>query len=292
MWWRFDGYRVERHGSWRTWVQEATWQAGWWRAISERLEGTREPIGRSRHADTSVITLDTRRGGIRGFLKIYRAPGLWQAIKDQVKSPKPLRALKMSRMLVGDGFQAPAVLAVGEQRRYGILIRAFLLTREVSGVGLDRVAKQLAAMEARRRRSFKRQLLVLLGAEVARLHNCGYVHGDLVVTNILLQDGPAAKLWLIDHDRSRRPRSLRLARLQRRNLVQLNRIELDGVSNADRLHAFRSYAAARHWDRQRTRREARWVAGRTRMRRSSIERSLAERVGVGSGADTEGTGGK
>ena len=48
----------------------------------------------------------------------------------------------------------------------------------------------------------KRAVLRALGAEIARLHRCGFVHGDLTPFNILFVRAEPPRFVLIDHERT------------------------------------------------------------------------------------------
>jgi hypothetical protein len=103
---------------------------------------------------------------------------------------------------------------------------------------------------------------------VGRLHRAGFVHGDLVPPNVRLVGG---RLVLLDNDRTRRSRLLvRLA--ARRNLVQLGRFVVPGVTATDRARVLRAYAAERRLGRRVRHRLARWVMAKTIARRCAIDR--------------------
>src|SRR5207253_11452675 len=113
----------------------------------------------------------------------------------------------------------------------------------------------------------KRALLGRLGAEVARLHRAGFVHGDLVPANIRLV---GECFVFLDNDRTRRSRLLvRLA--GRRNLVQLGRFVVPGLTLTDRARVLAAYAAGRALSRARRLRLARWVVAKTIARRCAID---------------------
>lgn len=180
----------------------------------------------------------------------------------------------MTQKLSACGFQVPAILGAGEMRKGGLLLKSFLLAEAVEGVELTEALSRLASAASAERVAKKRRLARLIGSEVGRLHRLGYVHGDLVVSNILVKDGGSSAVWLIDHDRSRGPVRLFRGYYQRRNLVQLNRIELVGVTHCDRLRTFCHYAAARGWSKRKARAEARRIAELTKARREEIARAI------------------
>jgi serine/threonine protein kinase len=124
----------------------------------------------------------------------------------------------------------------------------------------------------------KRELLGALGRAVAGLHAAGFVHGDLVPSNVLARDDGFV---LLDHDRTRRGRLL-VWWGARRNLVQLGRFVVPGLRAADRMRVLCAYADRRGLSRRARRRLARWVAAKTVARRGAIDRitdAHAERAG-------------
>jgi lipopolysaccharide kinase (Kdo/WaaP) family protein len=197
------------------------------------------PGRRSRHAHTARV------GAY--WVKHYPAPGARRA----------LRAYRLGEALRATGFGAPDVLAVGRRGGEGILV-----TRDAGGEDL------LTALRRRARdRRAKRALLRALGSTVGRLHAAGFVHGDLVPPNVrVVGDG----LVFLDNDRTRRSRVLvRLA--GRRNLVQLGRFVVPGVSLTDRARVLGAYAAARGLTRATRRRLGQWVVRKTIARRARID---------------------
>jgi hypothetical protein len=162
----------------------------------------------------------------------------------------------MADRLAAAGFAVPpVVLAVWRADA------AVVVTRDVGGVAVGDGVAACTTLAA------KRALLRHLGAEVARLHAAGFVHGDLVPPNLHVAGGRL--LWL-DHDRTRRGRWL-VAAAGRRNLVQLGRFVVPGVTLADRARVLAAYAAGRGFSRRRRHRLGWWVARKTTARRCVID---------------------
>src|SRR5205814_2445217 len=138
---------------------------------------------------------------------------------------------RMARALAARGFGAPEVLLAAERARAGLLV-----ARDAGG-------EDLASALARRglTRVGKRALLRALGAEVARLHAAGFVHGDLVPPNVRVSGD---RLVFLDNDRTRRSRLL-VAVGARRNLVQLGRFVVPGLTLTDRARVLDAYARGR-----------------------------------------------
>src|SRR4030095_4265412 len=88
----------------------------------------------------------------------------------------------MARALEAAGFAAPTPLLVGSRGREGVLV-----TGDAGGEDLLPLLAPPAGGRPAPRRP-KRVLLRRLGAEVARLHRAGFVHGDLVPPNLRWRD--------------------------------------------------------------------------------------------------------
>ena len=112
----------------------------------------------------------------------------------------------------------------------------------------------------------------LLAREIRRFHDLGFVHGDLVPTNIFVSYGEGQPLafCFMDNDRTHRyPQSLPQL-LWKRNLVQLNRMPLPGISLQDRMRFLYAYLGEK-FDSQRGVSLARWLEKKTRERRLTCD---------------------
>src|SRR5207253_7588963 len=141
--------------------------------------------------------------------------------------------------LRGAGFGAPVAVAAGRRAGEGLLA-----TRDTGGDDL------IATVIRLRDRRAKRTLLRALGAEVGRLHAAGFVHGDLVPPNVRVVDG---RFVFLDNDRTRRG-ALLVRMAGRRNLVQLGRFVVPGLTLTDRARVLAAYARGRGLSRERRRR--------------------------------------
>jgi Lipopolysaccharide kinase (Kdo/WaaP) family len=230
------------------------WSAGGWRGWIDPSTGLdpgaclasalAAPGRQSRHARTA--RLETAEGVV--FVKTYEAPGGWRAF----------RAFHMGRALETGGFGAPVVVAVAGRGQAGLLV-----TRDVGGEGvLAAITAGAGGWRA------KRALLRRLGLEVARLHAAGFVHGDLVPANVHVV---GERFVFLDNDRTRRSRLLvRFA--GRRNLVQLGRFVVPGLTLADRARVLGAYGAERGLSGRARRRLAWWVVRKVSGRRAAIDR--------------------
>lgn len=189
---------------------------------------------RSRHARTYLANLKHGAARLELFVKIYeRARGL-NRLKERLRGSRADNVIRISRRLHELGLESPRLLMLGCARNDGLTM---LVSLRAQGVALAQVWAGGAALQR------KRRLLAALGEMVARLHRAGLVHGDLTPYNVLVRDGESPHFILLDHDRTRPAWRLGRRRRQLRNLVQLGRFDLPGLSQTDRLRVFRSYGA-------------------------------------------------
>jgi hypothetical protein len=211
------------------------------------------------------------------YLKIYFCLNAFDKIKDWLRDSNALRAWKQSQFLVREGFRVPPVVAAGEERSGGVLKRAFLLTRRVEGLPVSLFLAQLegSARDAQRIRE-KRFYLRRLATEIRRLRDRGFVHGDLTPHNLLAhREGGNIVFVFMDNDRTRRYPVWFPQWLWRRNLIQLNRVKLPGISLQDRVRFLRFYLA----EESRSPKEVRllrWLERKTRKRRAWKDRFRGE----------------
>lgn len=257
-----------REGDWRVWCRADRWNHRLWERIRERAEA--DPS--ARHSRVEVL----REAGEECYLKTFFPRGWASSFKDLWRASPARRAMRQSIALGREGFCVPPPLAAGEKRRYRYLERAFLLTRAVGGEPLARALGERAKPRPRGRElREKREALRDLAREVRRMHDLGFVHGDLVPTNILVRrENGRVRFCYLDHDRTRRYPGWWPRALWRRNLVQLNRFALPGISLQDRLRFARAYLGGGRFGRS-ERRLLAWLERETRARRWECDRVKA-----------------
>lgn len=205
------------------------------RALRLAGGGGDRPLRRSRHASTYQIRLGTPLSGeTEVFVKLLDAPHGLKAVRRLVLRSRAERMQAILDALAAAGFAVAPVLMLGDERGGG---RTMMVTARVAGEPLPCVLRRAAGAPRRR------ELLRALGAEVARLHRAGFIHGDLTPYNIFVTNGAPAHFSLIDHERTAEPR-LNWERRRLRNLVQLCRFDLEGMGRTDRLRIVDAYARA------------------------------------------------
>jgi serine/threonine protein kinase len=138
-------------------------------------------------------------------------------------------------MLYGAGFRVQEPLFWGSKGG-----RDYVVSREIKGI---KMISWLEGKDVAPKR--RREVLKHLGEEVGELHRTGFVHGDLRLSNILVQeDTGKPAFYFLDNERTR----LHRRRIPRReivkNLRQINTDAVSRLSRTDRLRIFQAYHAA------------------------------------------------
>ncbi len=262
-------YRDLVVGEWRLRVLEEKWTPELWLCVLSVIK-RQAP---SQHPQTVALRFPDRDGGMRLFLKVFHPPSGLSAVKDLLRQSKAFRSLRQGLQLSRAGFLVPQAIAAGEERSQLFLGRSFVLTLEVPGEVVP-VFLQRNAIEhpGGILVKDKRRALQCLARQIRRLHELGFVHGDLIPANIIVaKSGDAAfQFYLMDNDRTRRYPSWLPQSIWKRNLIQLNRFPLPGISLQDRMRFFRDYSGRRRWS-QANRRLLRWIEVKTRKRRKGCD---------------------
>jgi serine/threonine protein kinase len=266
-------YWVHRDGSWHLCVHREEWSPGLWAELLRQLKNSVP----GHHPVTRNFRYPNQESRQEFYLKIYGSSPPLGALKDLCRDSKAFRALKQGEALSELGFHVPLAVAAGEERRFRFLRKAFLLTRLVEGSSLpiflqnDYSMPSSASLLRQKRESLKQ-----LALEVRRLHRLGFVHGDLVPSNILVRAVEGGILFFfLDNDRTRRYPVWFSRLLWKRNLVQLNRFVLPGISLQDRMRFLEFYLGEKP-RRKSHRRLLRWLEKETRKRRQECDNVEAQ----------------
>jgi hypothetical protein len=262
-----NGFESRAAGRWKLLVRPELWSGTLWEQTIALVSAAR-----SRKHPQTLRVAGAGDGARACFVKIYSPPRGAGSIKDLFRDSKAIRALKMSAAMGRSGFHAPPPLAAGEERIAGRLGCAFLITSEITGTPLPQVLRdRFGGSFDKSRFRTKHAWIRQLADEIRRFHDAGFVHGDLVVSNIFVAvEGERPVFYLMDHDRTRRYPHVLSRLLARRNLVQLNRFELPTISRSDRARFMRHYTG------RNDRRLNRWLVRETRRRYGPSRRMLIE----------------
>jgi hypothetical protein len=243
------------------------------------IDGTMETrVRRSKHAETWFEHFDH---GPDAYFKVLDPVRGMNRARGIFKRKRAAHVAAISEHLRADGVGVPEILLLGAERRGG---REIIVTARVDGFNLVRHLKR-ATLASRR------VVLRALGAEVARLHRAGYIHGDLTPYNIFVTALEPPQFVFIDHERTRRTILSRFERPRMRNLVQLGSLDVAGVTNTDRMRVWTGYSA--QFSGRRRRLQLRRVAAML-VARKTLERkgaNVAHRASSSFGQHREVSGG-
>jgi len=171
------------------------------------------------------------------YFKQYLCRSVWDSIKNFVRAGRAERTFKAAEMLGENGFDAPAIIAMGKFR-YGLChTTSFLVTLEIED------AKQIYQFisDSKLETRCKHELIRAFGQTIGRMHAKGIFHGDLRLGNILArQEKDRWRFFFLDNERTRRFYRLP-ARLRLKNLVQVNMFPPTAISNTDRMRFLKEY---------------------------------------------------
>jgi hypothetical protein len=262
-------YRSYKVGQWRLWVRDTNRTEQLWRNVVAVIET--QPY--SRHPQVLQLRSPNEDDREVLYLKLFHGSVGLRKLRDIFRSSKALRSARQAAALAECNFHVPIPLAAGENRKYRVLRKAFVLMAEVEGESLPVLLREqqglLGSCMSQRE---KRLALADLAAELRRLHALGFVHGDLVATNIFVC--PTAqresRFIFMDNDRTRRYPKWLPQTLWRRNLVQLNRMPLPGITLQDRVRFLAHYLQTDEWG-PKERRLLSWLERKTRQRRRQCD---------------------
>jgi len=262
-------YRELIEGEWKLRVLPDVWSGELWQEVLSVIGRQ----ARDRHPQTVRLERRERDKSAPLFLKVFHPPSGIASAKDFCRSSKAFRFLRQSVALAAAGFLAPTTVAAGEERTRRRLKRAFVLTAAVPGEPApeflrNRYSDGLSGLGL----AEKRLALESMGRVIRCLHDAGFVHGDLVPTNIVIatEPGGGCRFYLMDNDRTRRYPLWLAQSLWKRNLVQLNRFPLPGITLQDRMRFFRAYSGRPDWSGA-ERKLLAWVEWKTRQRRKECD---------------------
>jgi serine/threonine protein kinase len=261
-------YYKYRDGEWKLWVLREKWSAELWQTILEVIT-ERSP---SKHPQTVEVHWPRDPSAATFYLKIFHGSFGMRALKDIFRQSKAVRSMHQAVALRRFNFNVPLPLAAGEMREHGLLRKAFVLTLRVNGLSLPVLLKEHSLAVNNLTLLEKRRGLKQLATEVRRLHELGFVHGDLLPTNIFVSqaEGKESRFFFMDNDRTRHYPKWMPHALWRRNLVQLNRIPLPGVTLQDRVRFLSHYLDLKEWGNE-ERRLLSWLERKTRQRRKECD---------------------
>ncbi|MBA6413844.1 hypothetical protein H2508_12050 [Parahaliea sp. F7430] len=155
-------------------------------------------------------------------------------IKALLLGSRATRARRNSDALRKSGFDAPEHVAWGRLPNG----HDYLIALAIPGDGITHWLRHGLTGRDPATLILRRNLLQALGTFIGRLHNTGYIHGDLRPSNVLANyKGGQFRFALIDNERNilRRPPP---GKLLLKNLMQLNMLLPSDLTRSDRWRFF------------------------------------------------------
>jgi serine/threonine protein kinase len=227
----------------------------------------------SKHPQTVPFSWPSQEAGGQVFLKVFHRRQGAGLVKDLWRMTKAQRFWRQGLALNAAGFNVPVTVLLGEKRWHGWPQKSFVVTEKIAGEPLPTFLSKLSFSPANKiQLQAKRRALAQLGQLVRRFHELGFVHGDLLASNLFVvgKDGEPLSIHFMDNDRTRRYPPFLTIHLRRRNLVQLNRLPLAHVTLQDRLRFLRAYLDAERFGKAQ-RQVAVWLERKTRQRRREVD---------------------
>jgi hypothetical protein len=194
-------------------------------------------IQSSKFARVYKLTVRFNDGDKVVYYKQYLCRSVWDLVKKFVRASRAERALKAAEMLGENGFDAPAIIAMGKFRYSPYNTTNFLVTLEIKDTKQIHQFISDSKLETRGRR----ELIRAFGRTVGQMHAKGIFHGDLRLGNILArQEKDRWRFFFLDNERTRKFHCLP-GRLRLKNLVQVNMPPPASMSNTDRMRFFKEY---------------------------------------------------
>ncbi len=266
---RAADYQSLSDGDWRLVVLPEAWS----RELQTRVLGLVNEQAPSKHPQTLAVDWPTPGSKNQYYLKVFHSIPASSAVKDFFRSSKPFRFWRQGLALSAAGFKVPQTIAAGELRSFRFVQRGFILTAKVDGYSLPLFLAQSANDGDRKGlMTIKKNGVTTIAQLLRQFHRLGFVHGDLVASNLFISSAAPGGLtvYFMDNDRTRRYPRWFPRFLWKRNLIQLNRMPLPCITLHDRVRFLCAYLGRERLsgsDRQ----FARWIENQTRKRRHECD---------------------
>lgn len=141
--------------------------------------------------DKTILTA----GGLNYFCKRYNCPGFSYQLKNIFRQSRAMKSWVAGWKWLEAGLPTPRPVACMEERHLRLLGRSYLLLESIEK------ARSLLDGWAGLDKEMQRQVLVLLGTEIGRMHRQGLLHGDLNWRNILVREiSGKLEVYFVDLD--------------------------------------------------------------------------------------------
>jgi hypothetical protein len=196
-----------------------------------------QPLRQSRKSRTYRLRFRSSNGvDCDLFVKCFKPAIGFERLERFFRKAPARRISEVTGRMIDAGISVPPVWITGF---HAASRRDLIVCPCAPGYGPLRTLSML-------RRSIveKREALRQLGRAIASLQRAGFIHGDLTPFNIFFELGEVCRFTFLDHERTHLRGALQIIRPLLRNLVQLGRFDLPGISRTDRLRVLIAYLEA------------------------------------------------
>ena len=190
--------------------------------------------------------------GRRFYVKLYAGNGKslvrqWFGLRGMLAPQRVMREARNLQFFREHGLPTATVVAYGQERFFGSFVRGALVTEEVPNTcDLAKIVREQPECLNDRRwfESISQQI-----AEMTRtLHDLGFAHNDLKWRNLLVSEGGAPKVYLIDCPFGNRWWPVFLRYRIVKDLASLDREAKNYLSRSQRLRFYLAYARLKRLD--------------------------------------------
>jgi len=176
------------------------------------------------------------------YLKQYLCRSTLDFAKHLFRPSRAKRAFNASLMLQQNGLDAPDVIGLFERRVGPFHTDNLLLTQEVEKAkSVPQLLTDIYQNSDANTLVHKRTLIIAFAKTIGQMHANGIFHGDLRLGNVLVvKEGQKWWFFFIDNERTKKFYRLP-ARLRLKNLVQVNMLRSDTITNTDRMRFYKAY---------------------------------------------------
>lgn len=208
--------------------------------LQERYQLTSIPSSESACVHKFTVNFNGVDRGV--YFKQYLSKSLWKFVKRLALASRARRSFEATKMLAENGFDVPAIIAMGECNSVLFDRRDFLATLEVEQAKpIYQIICQGRQGLNKQQLRHRREMILAFGQTVGRMHAKGIFHGDLRLGNVLArQEQSCWRFFFIDNERTRKFSRLP-CRLRAKNLVQVNMAPRGLFTNTDRMRFFKEY---------------------------------------------------
>lgn len=261
-----NGYTTEKHNGWEITRHDMIPPAEALRVLSELAAGSPDPeafekIPSSVNARVLRSVIKTRQEKIPVYIKRYFYRSRLDYFKHLLRPGRGKRAFDASLMLRKNGFNAPEPLIIMQKKTGPFRADNILITKKAP----DALYFGTVFNNIRTSPGARKAFLTEFGQIVGRMHSLGIIHGDMRLSNVLVQkDKGKHFFWFIDNERTWKYRKPPLM-LVRKNLVQANLFG-SSASRTDRMRFMKAYADQRGLSSEEMRKLVSLVLDRTAWR--------------------------